>query len=221
MVATKSQSMAKRFQGEGRSGTRGGKSRRSRMRWSALLVLLLTVAMCMGQKADTQSASGPEAVPNPTPKPYELSTSVLTPQQYKPADHVDQASYDINEPSGLETAIQDLLRKVRFATWEEIIDHYTFNKHPDEHADMHRQVLAALQHLISSGAVILNDNMYYPSFRQPGDYKLDLSGDVNMLRHPVVHALQQHPGIAHAEVDEHFIRDKHPAWYETWAFPRK
>lgn len=101
-------------------------------------------------------------MPNPTPKPHELSTSVLTPQQYKsspytgltqelqtqahsritatlkpgfdvmeiileilqwneqdigqvwirPADHVDQASYDINEPSGLEIAIQDLLRKV-------------------------------------------------------------------------------------------------------------
>ena len=102
-------------------------------------------------------------MPNPTPKPHELSTSVLTPQEYKPgpytdlrqelhaqahsritatlkpgfdvmeimlellqwneqdveqvwirpADHVDQASYDITEPSGLETAIQDLLRKVR------------------------------------------------------------------------------------------------------------
>ena len=102
-------------------------------------------------------------MPNPTPKPHELSTSVLTPQQYKsgpytgltqemqaqahsritaalkpgfdvmeiileilqwneqdieqvwirPADHVDQASYEINQPSGLETAIQDLLRKVR------------------------------------------------------------------------------------------------------------
>ena len=101
-------------------------------------------------------------MPNPTPKPHELSTSVLTPQQYKsspytgltqelqaqghsritatlkpgfdvmeiilqilqwneqdveqvwirPAAHVDQASYDINEPSGLEIAIQDLLRKV-------------------------------------------------------------------------------------------------------------
>lgn len=113
--------------------------------------------------ADTQQASGPEALPNPTPKPHELSTSVLTAQQYKsspytgltqelqaqahsritatlkpgfdvmeiileilqwneqdigqvwirPADHVDQASYDINEPSGLEIAIQDLLRKVR------------------------------------------------------------------------------------------------------------
>ncbi len=111
--------------------------------------------------------------------------------------------------------------QVRFATLEEVIDHYTFNKHPDEHADMHGQVSAALQHLISSGAVILNDNMYYPSFQQPGNYKLDLSGDVNMLRHPVVHALQQHPGIANAEIDEHFMRDKHPAWYETWAFPRK
>ena len=31
----------------------------------------------------------------------------------RPADHVDQASYDINEPSGLDIAIQDLLRKVR------------------------------------------------------------------------------------------------------------
>ena len=101
-------------------------------------------------------------MPNPTLKPHELSTSILTPQQYKsspyagfrqemqaqahsritatlkpgfdvmeiilqilqwneqdveqvwirPADHVDQASYDINEPSGLEIAIQDLLRKV-------------------------------------------------------------------------------------------------------------
>ncbi len=114
-----------------------------------------------------------------------------------------------------------VILQVRFATLEEVIDHYTFNKHPDEHADMHRQVSAALQHLISSGAVILNDNMYYPSFQQPGNYKLDLSGDVNMLRHPVVHALQQHPGIANAEINEHFMRDKHPAWYETWAFPRK
>lgn len=240
------------------------------MRWNELLVLLLIVVTCLGQDADTQPASGPETMPNPTPKPHELSTSVLTPQEYKPgpytdlrqelhaqahsritatlkpgfdvmaimlellqwneqdveqvwirpADHVDQASYDITEPSGLETAIQDLLRKVRFATLEEIFDHYTFNKRPDEHADMHGQVSAALQHLISGGAVILNDNMYYPSFQQPGNYKLDLSGDVNMLRHPVVHALQQHPGIAHAQIDEHFIRDKHPAWYEIWAFPR-
>ena len=114
-----------------------------------------------------------------------------------------------------------VILQVRFATLEEIFDHYTFNKCPDEHADMHGQVSAALQHLISGGAVILNDNMYYPSFQQPGNYKLDLSGDVNMLRHPVVHALQQHPGIAHAQIDEHFIRDKHPAWYEIWAFPRK
>ncbi len=114
-----------------------------------------------------------------------------------------------------------VILQVRFATMEEIIDHYTFNKRPDEHADLHGQISAALQHLISGGAVILIDNMYYPSFQQPGNYKMDLSGDVNMLRHPVVHALQQHPGIAHAEIDEHFIRDKHPAWYETWAFPRK
>ncbi len=104
---------------------------------------------------------------------------------------------------------------------DEIVDHFTHNKHLDEHADLRLQVTEALQRLITGSRVIKDNNLYYPSFQQPGQYKMDLSGDVNILRHPVVHALQQHPGIAHADIDEHFIRDKHPAWYETWAFPRK
>lgn len=112
--------------------------------------------------AETQQFAGPQPVPNPTPKPHELSTSVVTPLEYKtspysgltselqahahsrinvnlrpgfdfmdimlkllqwneqdvsqmwvrPAAHVDQASYDIHTPLGLETAVQDLLRKV-------------------------------------------------------------------------------------------------------------
>ena len=111
--------------------------------------------------------------------------------------------------------------QVRFANIEELIDHYTFNKRPHEQAPMRAQVIDALQHLLSSGDVIQNKDLFYPSFQKPGQYKMDFSGDVNIMRHPVVHALQQHPGIAHAEIDEHFSRDRRPAWYETWAFPRK
>ena len=85
---------------------------------------------------------------------------------------------------------------------------------------MQMQVSETLRDLVSSGKVIHDEDIYYPSFQIPGRYKMDLSGDVNILRHPVVHALQQHPGIANAELDEHYIRDKHPAWYETWAFPQ-
>lgn len=111
--------------------------------------------------------------------------------------------------------------QVRFATSDEIVDHYTFNKPQQERSNIQREVLTDLQQLVSSGRVIDNDKTYYPSFQQPGKYKMDISGDVNILRHPVVHALQQHPGIAQADLDEHFMRDKHPAWYETWAFPRR
>ncbi len=115
--------------------------------------------------AETQQYAGlgPEPLPNPTPKPHEISTSVVISPEYKtgpyggltqemqahshsrinvdlkpsfdlmdimlellqwneqdvkqmwirPADHADQASYDITAPNGLDTAIQDLLRKVR------------------------------------------------------------------------------------------------------------
>ena len=111
--------------------------------------------------------------------------------------------------------------QIRVANMDEIMDHYIFNKRPDEHADMRARVREAVQNLLSSGAVIQSNDLFYPSFQQPGQYKMDLSGEVNMLRHPVVHALQQHPGIAHVEIDEHFMKDRHPAWFETWAFPRR
>lgn len=139
----------------------------------------------------------------------------------RPAAHVDQASYDIHTPLGLETAVQDLLRKVRMANMEEIMDHYTFNKPPDERADMRARVREAVDSLLSSSAVIQSNGLFYPSFEQPGQYKMDLAGEVNMLRHPVVHALQKHSGIAHVEIDEHFMRDRHPAWFETWPYPRQ
>ena len=109
---------------------------------------------------------------------------------------------------------------MRFATLDEITDHYTHTKPASEISTMQMQVSETLRELVSSGRVIHDEDIYYPSFQIPGRYKMDLSGDVNILRHPVVHALQQHPGIANAELDEHYIRDKHPAWYETWAFPQ-
>lgn len=112
--------------------------------------------------AEFQQPVEVQPLPDPTPKPYEISTSVIDPPQYKtgaysslshelqvhahsritvdlrpgfdfmeimlellqwaeqdveqmwirPADHVDQPSYDIKVPYGLETAILDLLRKV-------------------------------------------------------------------------------------------------------------
>ena len=110
--------------------------------------------------------------------------------------------------------------QVRFATLGELTDHYTITKPASEISSTQMQVAETLRELVSSGRVIHDEDMYYPSFQRPGKYKMDLSGDVNLLRRPVVHALQQHPGIARADLDEHFIRDTKPAWYETWAFPK-
>ena len=110
--------------------------------------------------------------------------------------------------------------QVRFATLEELTDHYTITKPASEIASTQMQVAETLRALVSSGRVLQDEDKYYPSFQRPGKYKMDLSGDVNLLRRPVVHALQQHPGIVNAELDDHFIRHKKPAWYETWAFPK-
>ena len=128
----------------------------------ASLLVLFVVPKTARSLAETQQFAGPQPMPNPTPKPHELSTSVIMPLEYKtspysgltselqahahsrinvnlrpgfdfmdimlkllqwneqdvsqmwvrPAAHVDQASYDVHTPLGLETAIQDLLRKV-------------------------------------------------------------------------------------------------------------
>lgn len=82
-----------------------------------------------------------------------------------------------------------------------------------------QQVQPALQQLVSSERVIEKAGVYYPSFKQPGKYKLDISGEVNILRHPMLKMLREHPGIAHADLDERFITNHQPAWYETRAFP--
>ena len=128
----------------------------------ASLLVLFVVPKSARSLAETEQFTGPQPTPSPPPKPHELSTSVLTPLEYKtgpyssltselqahahsrisvnlrpgfdfldimlkllqwneqdvsqmwirPAAHLDQASYDIHTPLGLETAVQDLLRKV-------------------------------------------------------------------------------------------------------------
>ena len=124
-------------------------------------------------------------------------------------------------PCLIDVTVMCVCMQVRMANMEEIMDHYTFNKPPHEHADMRARVSDAVHSLLRSGAVTQSSDLFYPSFEQPGDYKMDLAGEVNMLRRPVVHALQQHPGIVHVEIDEHFMKDRHPAWFETWPYPRQ
>lgn len=48
---------------------------------------------------------------------------------------------------------------------------------------------------------------------------MDLRGDVNVLRKALLVALQQMPGIVSAHMDENFIHNHHPAWYEVSAEP--
>lgn len=110
--------------------------------------------------------------------------------------------------------------QLRSATLEELCGHYLYQKPPSQHSDIRQQLQKALQRLVSSGHVINKDGNYYPSFKQAGEYKLDLSGEVNILRHPLVKALQAHPGIASAHMDEHFIKTHNPAWYEIGTHPR-
>lgn len=48
---------------------------------------------------------------------------------------------------------------------------------------------------------------------------MDLKGDVNVLRKALLVALQQSPGIEYAHMDDHFIQEHRPAWYEVSAEP--
>ena len=115
--------------------------------------------------------------------------------------------------------ILNCLLQVRSGSLGEVCGHYIYQKPASQHTETKQQVQKALQRLVSSGRVIDKGGIYYPSFKQPGKYKLDLSGEVNVLRHPLVKALQQHPGIAGADIDEHFIKTHQPAWYEIGTRP--
>ena len=112
-----------------------------------------------------------------------------------------------------------LMLQIRFATLEELFDHYTYQKPVAKAIAIRQQVQPVVQQLVSSERVIEKDGVYHPSFKQPGKYKLDFSGEVNILRHAMLRMLQEHPGIAHADLDEHFISTHQPAWYETRVFP--
>ena len=110
--------------------------------------------------------------------------------------------------------------QVRYANLEKICEHFTYRKPASQAKGITLKVQHALELLVSSERVINKNGIFYPSFKQAGKYKVDLSGEVNIIRHPMLKALQQHPGIADADLDERFVMTHQPAWYETRAFPK-
>ena len=108
--------------------------------------------------------------------------------------------------------------QARNSTDEEAVLQFT-NPHSPEGQQTKTAVLDMLQKLRSSGQIVSQNGRNSVSWRVPGEYKIDLRGDVNVLRKALVDALQQSPGIESAHIDEHYIRNHHPAWYEVSAEP--
>ena len=108
--------------------------------------------------------------------------------------------------------------QARNSTDEEAILQFTSPRGPDGQ-QTRTAVLDLLQKLRSSGQIVSHNGRNIVSWRVPGEYKLDLRGDINVLRKALVVALQNSPGIEYVHMDEHYIRNHHPAWYEVSAEP--